>query len=212
MTEAEFHRCPDPQALLEFLRGAGRASERKLRLFACACCRQDRDLLSNPSNRAAVELSERYADGLVGRKELKAARRAAWEALPSSDRMAAWEAAGGRAAEAAAATLWRLLPWRGHAHPVELLRDIFGPLPFRPIPLAPSVRAWKDGCVVKLAAAAYQERKLPLGTLDSGRLAVLADALEEAGLDDQEVLHHLREQGGVHVLGCWVVDALLGKG
>jgi hypothetical protein len=65
--------------------------------------------------------------------------------------------------------------------------------------------------VVKLATCIYEERALPGGTLDNGRLAVLADALEEAGLEDQEVVKHLRQQGGVHVRGCWCVDLLLRK-
>jgi hypothetical protein len=42
------------------------------------------------------------------------------------------------------------------------------------------------------------------------RLAVLADALEEAGCADADILSHLRGPGP-HVRGCWVVDLLLGK-
>jgi hypothetical protein len=64
---------------------------------------------------------------------------------------------------------------------------------------------------MKVATGIYQERNLPEGTLDNGRLAVLADALEEAGLDDEEVLGHLREQAGVHFRGCWALDAVLGR-
>jgi hypothetical protein len=92
-----------------------------------------------------------------------------------------------------------------------VLRDLFGPLPFRPTSIPTPVLAWNAGCVVKLTTGIYEERKLPEGTLDSGRLAVLADALEEAGLDDQGVLGHLREQGGRHYRGCWCVDVVLGK-
>ena len=62
-----------------------------------------------------------------------------------------------------------------------------------------------------LATAAYEERILPAGTLDSDRLAVLADALEDAGCDNEDILSHLRGPGP-HVRGCWVVDLLLGKG
>jgi hypothetical protein len=40
---------------------------------------------------------------------------------------------------------------------------------------------------------------------------VLADALEEAGCADGDLLGHLRQQGAVHVRGCWAVDALLEK-
>jgi hypothetical protein len=45
---------------------------------------------------------------------------------------------------------------------------------------------------------------------DFGDLAVLADALEEAGCQDQDVLSHFRS-GGEHARGCWVVDLLLGR-
>jgi hypothetical protein len=65
--------------------------------------------------------------------------------------------------------------------------------------------------VVALAQATYEERELPAGTLDLTRLAVLADALEEAGCDQPELLQHPRGPGP-HVRGCWAVDLLLGKG
>ena len=64
--------------------------------------------------------------------------------------------------------------------------------------------------MVRLAQAAYDQRHMPGGTLDDGRLAVLADALEEAGCTDAGVLNHLRGPGP-HVRGCWVIDLCLGK-
>jgi hypothetical protein len=64
--------------------------------------------------------------------------------------------------------------------------------------------------VVRLAQAAYDERHMPEGTLDNVWLAVLADALEEAGCSDAEILNHLRRPGP-HVRGCWVIDLCLGK-
>src|SRR5262249_35217628 len=90
----------------------------------------------------------------------------------------------------------------------QLLRDIFYPF-HNPI-IAPTWLAWEGGTVVRLAEAAYQERALPSGNLDAAHLGVLADALEEAGCDDKEMLTHLR-QPGPHVRGCWAVDSLLGK-
>jgi hypothetical protein len=92
-----------------------------------------------------------------------------------------------------------------------LLRDLFGPLPFRSVSIDPSLLRWHDGIVVRLAQAAYENRQLPAGTLEPERLMVLADALEEAGCQDQEGLAHLREQGTAHVRGCWTLDLLLGK-
>jgi hypothetical protein len=60
---------------------------------------------------------------------------------------------------------------------------------------------------VSLARAAYDDRILPAGTLDPARLAVLADALEEAGAGP-DFLEHLRGPGP-HYRGCWVVDRLV---
>jgi hypothetical protein len=93
-----------------------------------------------------------------------------------------------------------------------ILRELFGPLPFRPLPpLTPSVLQWNGGTMKRLAEAAYEHRDMPAGTLDLGRLAVLADALEEAGCQDQDILSHLRQPGQVHIRGCFVLDLLLGK-
>jgi hypothetical protein len=76
--------------------------------------------------------------------------------------------------------------------------------------VSPAWLTWHAGLVVRLAQAAYEERHLPAGTLDKDRLAVLADALEEAGCEDGQILGHLRS-GGDHYRGCWAVDLLLGE-
>jgi hypothetical protein len=89
----------------------------------------------------------------------------------------------------------------------ELLRDLFGN-PFRRVVIAP---AWRAPAVTALARGAYDGRRLPSGELDPARLAVLADALEDAGCTDASLLGHLRGPGP-HVRGCWAVDLLLGKG
>jgi hypothetical protein len=89
-----------------------------------------------------------------------------------------------------------------------LLRDLFGPLPFRCVSLNPT---WQKPQVVALATSAYDDRALPAGTFDPARLTVLADALEDAGCADAGLLGHLRGPGP-HVRGCWAVDLLLGKG
>jgi hypothetical protein len=63
--------------------------------------------------------------------------------------------------------------------------------------------------IVRLAIAVYEDRALPSGHLNATRLAILADALIDAGCDD-ELLHHCRS-AGPHVRGCWAVDLVLGK-
>jgi hypothetical protein len=92
-----------------------------------------------------------------------------------------------------------LVPWPG----VWLLHCIFGN-PFRPPPsVADSVRSWNQNTIPKLAQAIYDERAFD-------RLPILADALEDAGCHDADILGHCR-QPGPHVRGCWAVDLLLGK-
>jgi hypothetical protein len=86
------------------------------------------------------------------------------------------------------------------------VRDIFRN-PFRP---ATFDSTWRTPNVTDLAAAIYEERQLPSGLFDKQRLGVLADALEDAGCDNVDILDHLRG-GGEHVRGCWVVDLILGK-
>jgi hypothetical protein len=88
----------------------------------------------------------------------------------------------------------------------DLLRCIIGS-PFRAKPtIPPAVLAFNDSCIPKLAASIYEERDF-----SQERLGVLADALEEAGMTDEEVLGHLRGLTAVHARGCWVIDCLTGR-
>jgi hypothetical protein len=84
VTEQEWLACADPMPMLEFLRG--KASERKLRLFACACCRSVWHLLIDARSRHAVEVAERCADEMASDEELQAARAAALGVLVGSER------------------------------------------------------------------------------------------------------------------------------
>jgi hypothetical protein len=80
-----------------------------------------------------------------------------------------------------------------------LLRDIFGN-PFRPVAFDP---AWRTSTAVALAEQMYDSR-------DFGAMPILADALQDAGCDSEDILNHCRAPGD-HVRGCWVVDLVLGK-
>ena len=88
------------------------------------------------------------------------------------------------------------------------MRDILGN-PFRPSTVNSDLLAWNGGTVLALARSIQSARALPQGTLDSDRLAILADALEDAGCTDEALLTHCRAPGPHH-LGCWAIDVLLG--
>ena len=82
-----------------------------------------------------------------------------------------------------------------------LLSDMFNP--FRPAPVENSWLVWNDAAIPKMAQTIYDAPAFD-------RLPLLADALEEAGCADADILSHCRTPGE-HVRGCWVVDLLLGK-
>jgi hypothetical protein len=250
MTEAEWLACTDPHLMLEFLGGS--VSGRKLRLFACACCRRIATHFEDGRSLRVVEVSERFADGEANPEELGSAfedaadvqeevhlsgggavEQGAAEAVLGLRRELQWgqifegiaEAVGEEEAGKAWDRIWGAAGkhWstqeREHREACEageqaewaaqaaVLCDLFGHLPFRPVAISP---AWQTPQVMALAQAAYDQRELPSGTLDTALLAILADALEEAGCDNADILAHCR-QPGPHVRGCWLIDALLGK-
>jgi hypothetical protein len=209
MTEAEWLACADPQQMLSFVQG--RASDRKLRLFGAACCWERGALLYEEANRRCLAAFVRFADGEVTWRKAQAARDAAfptWGHVSILQCPDAGEDAYETALGAAGpATPTEYFGRNRNAAQARLLRDIFGN-PFRPVGIDP---AWRTPDVARLAQAAYEEGFPQSGFLDADCLAVLADALEDAGCQSEEVLLHLRGRGP-HVKGCWAVDALLGRG
>lgn len=219
MTEAEWNACTDPAPMLAFLQNEGKASRRKLRLFAVACCRKMAHVMSDESLRRPLDVAERFAEGKATDEELfsayqEAARNArvirakgAW-AVVSVASTGPFNAARGVAHATRSVTLhanrglephvWHSTPGMSHDEQAALLRDIF------PFPDGPALDpAWLSGAVPSLARVIYDERAF-------NRMPVLADALEDAGCHDERILGHCRASGG-HVRGCWVIDLLLGR-
>jgi hypothetical protein len=83
---------------------------------------------------------------------------------------------------------------------VNFLRDIFGN-PFRPVAFAPE---WRTDTAIALARTMYESREF-------GAMPILADELQDAGCDSDDILDHCRDTAQVHVRGCWVCDLVLGK-
>jgi len=215
MTEAEWLEAGGPAAKLEHLQG--NASERKLRLFAVACCRRHQPMLTSELD-GLLGVAERVADGTATSAARKLARRAAlradWHPDPDyahrrgpakkcvslSLARRAYDAATG------AARLSVYIDTLGRVASADrlqasVLRCAFGN-PFRPVTPDPS---WLTSAVVTLARTMYESR-------DFAPMPILADALEEAGCDDADILTHCRDPQTPHVRGCWVVDLALGKG
>jgi hypothetical protein len=214
MTEAEWLAATNPRPMLEHLRGEG-ISARKYRLFACGCCRFIGSRLSTLWWQA-LEVAAQTAEGRATDAERQAAVDAAAVRPPLRQRVvggpvdhavaAAGEAASRDASHAtalAAAIHAAAVAPASRLRQAALLRELVGN-PFRPPGvLDPAWLVWNGGTVRKLAGEVYEAR-------DLARLPVLADALEDAGCTDAELLGHLRGPGP-HVRGCWALDLILAK-
>jgi hypothetical protein len=209
MTDEEFWRSSRvPQRLLDFVRAG--ESARKLRLVACAYSRDVWDSLTDKRSRNAVEIAEGFADascsvGWLNHAQDEAALVASESLMrdPKSPETRALRLAVAATNEDAYTAAY-LGTQDTHRHPQSssqlwVLRDIFGN-PFRPVAFDP---AWRTHTTAGIAAKMYADRNF-------SAMPILADALEEAGCDNVDVLLHCREPG-THVRGCWVVDLVLGK-
>lgn len=210
LSEREWLATQDPPLALGVVVGTPlcHTAGRKARLYACACARLVWSRLGEPF-RSAVEKAEQAADGKCTSRAL---------AMAHGKSLRAMNGGKGRWARAAACFATEKNPWyaglmassavddelprtRARRRMCCLLRDIFGPLPFRTVDIASEWLTSGGGSVVHLATAIYDERMFD-------RMPLLADALEEAGCTNAEILDHCRRDHQEHVRGCWVVDLI----
>jgi hypothetical protein len=214
-----WRNATDVETLLRLTRGNN--YQRKLRLFACACAR--RLLAANPlpGSERFVSFAERFADSpgspsllLDAAEQARRSHGALADVVdPFGDLSVFKDAMVARAVRAtvhhhsrpAAEFAYRSLrdfeDYTGgpaaELH-IALVREVFGN-PFEPIDYAP----WRSDTAVSLARQMYDGR-------DFGAMPILADALQDAGCDNDDVLNHCRDANATHVRGCWVVDGVLG--
>jgi hypothetical protein len=231
MTEAEWLTCVDPKAMLGFLKG--RTSDRKLRLFAVACCYRIVDLLT-PESRAALEVAHRFAEGMASGLERKLARASALSAgwviegrvkhARGPAKASVCDALRRRAYEAAVCTesrsgvasrqwAWNQLhydtgvAWNAERSAMVKAAECEAHATLlRDIfgnPFHAVRGSWLAPAVASMAQRIYDDAAF-------GRMPELAEALEAAGCIDADVLEHCRRPDP-HVRGCWVVDLVLGK-
>jgi hypothetical protein len=228
MTEQEWLECVKPKPMLKYI--SHKTSDRKLRLFAAACCRGISHLLY-PSSQQVLKLAEQFADGLVTKDQLRMTRetlrewefeglarilayQAVRESLNPAAVVAALETAKLAQQASAIETTWRSLTATSKVAREATDSSALAAAkqtqsctvrdifgnPFRPFAFDP---AWRTPSVVAVAQTMYDERRFE-------DMPILADALEEAGCTAQELLDHCRN-GKDHVRGCWAVDLVLAK-
>jgi hypothetical protein len=233
MTEEEWLATTNLNQMLQNLRPV--ASDRKLRLFAIACCGRFPELLTNGHSRQAIEAMERFADGQVGETEIRAMnvameqwlnqRWASRRRFPPEDlariltvsRGDAWSRAFGVCSHCvlvAGELAWKERLGQGRRRQRDARKQRW--------------RQEEAGLAALLKeifnnpfhVPNIDPRWLTSNTVDLARtiyeersfdrLPILADALMDAGCADDSILSHCRSEGP-HVRGCWVVDLVLGK-
>lgn len=231
MTEEEWLNCTDPGPMLQFVQG--KATLRKLRLFAIVCCRSVEHLLTPPSL-TALYLLETCADqSAVSDDQWRAintAARSGFQACktpaclnansPRTPACAAAYAVVRSCAEDATAGAAGACYQSVNAQARTFLPDqhqfrSWWQVGFRERsilvheifanPFQPAIphSSWRTPTVTAIATGIYEEKAF-------ARMPVLGDALEDAGCTSDAILTHCR-QPGEHVRGCWVVDLVLGK-
>ena len=216
------------------------ASVRKLQYLAAAACRRLTPYFDDPGMLPLVEVVERHAEGRVALKEwaeaIRIGERYGWEAVtqveespaaavrrtlralvssPPPDALEAvlaWaETCAARAAKPGKSRPTVMAFRRAHA---DLFREIFGN-PFQERTIVPEWMANGGGSVPRWATRVSETAKALADGIQTNqafeRLPILADALEESGCTDTELLAHMREPGR-HVRGCWALELVLGKG
>jgi len=220
VTEREWLSSPGAWHLFEYLVPIG--SARKFRLFGTACCRRAWHLF-DASAQGVAEIVERYADGEATESELRSAyvategmtqnpvpdliqhhaiRAVQW--ISSHEFEEAWNCSTEvtKAVRAFARQTGNVEDAVGPEREYQaiLLREIFGN-PFRPVVFDVN---WRTDTALALAKQMYESRNF-------GAAPILADALQDAGCDAEDILNHLRDPSATHVRGCWALDLVLGK-
>jgi hypothetical protein len=222
VTEKQWLKSTDPEAMLTHL--GARASDRKLRLFACACCRRAWHFVRAKRLPQLLKILEDVADGLVKDVAREKARDRAY-AVADDRRLddmqqclgfEIWGALddtilrkGNDFGECAAAAFGYK---RGIGKKFDtgkaaerkqqpaVVREIFGD-PFRKVKFDP---AWRTDTATTLAKQMYEAREFSAAP-------ILADALQDAGCTSEDILNHLRDPKATHYRGCWAIDLVLGK-
>lgn len=229
MTETEWLECVDPCPMLEYLNAHDLLSNRKQRLFDCACVRRIWHLLHDPRGRRAVEAAERYADGDASLDELRETQAIA---LAAADAQTTLYPPGTpdsfTVLAAAAETTWEFrsgadpirhaaeaLAWEGLNYNVRSERLLArNKLAEEKKTQASLLREIVGNPYLKHSISpSFVAEELARGIYMKGEFGILptlGEALQKDGCDSPKILAHCWLPGP-HVKGCWVVDFVLGN-
>jgi hypothetical protein len=226
-TEKDWIRGHDAIAMAAYLQG--QANERRLRLVACACCRQLETIAGPDWSKEALTAAEQLAEGLLTLEDLDPVRQrlldaTAWagewaDETPEENVVRAVRALlhpkAGYALRETLDALERAAHLSGSTEAeclersrlelkrqAAVMREIAGN-PFRIAVIEEPWKRWHGGCLVHLAKEIYDTRTFQ-------DVPMLGDVLEDAGCTAVELLDHCRLDSW-HALGCWVLDGILGK-
>jgi hypothetical protein len=232
MTEQDWLASTDPQKMLEFLRG--KASDRKLRLFAVACCRKIWHLMIEESFRRAIEIAELLADGMALTGDMDAELTACEEAVPNPDDLFDQGAAAVLRAEigwaAGMAATYVSFPDGSLMSLVDGMTATANDAAAELDPsashntmgreMAEQAQLVRDIFGNPFRQMAFESSwrtptviRLAQTLYDRrviDRMSSMADALEEVRCTNADILAHCRAPGP-HVRGCWAVDLILDR-
>jgi hypothetical protein len=206
-------------------------NRRWLRLFACACCRMMLPVLPiEPAFESAIAAAEDYAEedknqaAAVGKRTAVRAAMKPHFQIDTHDRIL--EINANHRLHIAQNFLFDLSDGALEDFPLRLgefetffqgqpagkrltragvrsfqahfLRDIYEN-PFREVVFDPK---WRTATVIGVAQKMYDRR-----VFDA--MPILADALQDAGCESDDILDHCRDEKLPHVRGCWVIDRVL---
>lgn len=229
ITRAEWAKSRCPYDLIEHMMAAHRvnataAGKRRLLLFMAGCCRRGWKQLEGDPCQSVIEAAERFADKEITLATFERVSRAARKKLRLPGSWMEFDTAvrfgkrkrgrlhGFHAEIPYMANRDHADMWLGHrviagaiagkkedtelAAQADLVRDIFGN-PFLKPPKFD--KRWRTSTVLALAQQMYESREF-------SAMPILADALQDAGCENPDILNHCRDTSLTHVRGCWVVD------
>lgn len=193
MTGIEWEACNDPSRMVKALSGRTRVSERKWRLFLAEFWRWQAGKIVPAEELFARSLDMEYWAEVGKLPKGQRPSRSTSVVFFNKD---AYEAVR-RTVEAP--NFWIRGGTDATTRQCELLREQFGN-PFR----RPTMQnRWFSSDVIGIARGIYEDRAFE-------RMPILADALMDAGCEDERILSHCQATSE-HVRGCWLLDLVLKK-